>query len=149
MLREQDRFRPNAPHVTSERFDDEVVIVNFESGKYHSLQGTAASLWRFVEQGATVGEIVRETLVRYDGERPAIEEAVFAFLADLRNEDLAVPADGPAAAAGEPRGPEGPRTTFVPPVLATFSDMQELLWLDPIHEVDDAGWPVARGRDEA
>jgi hypothetical protein len=30
---------------------------------------------------------------------------------------------------------------YVPPVMNKHSDMQELLLLDPIHEVDEAGWP--------
>ena len=31
--------------------------------------------------------------------------------------------------------------TFTAPNLETFTDLQELLMLDPIHEVDAAGWP--------
>jgi hypothetical protein len=30
---------------------------------------------------------------------------------------------------------------FVAPVLDKYTDMQELLLLDPIHEVDASGWP--------
>jgi hypothetical protein len=29
----------------------------------------------------------------------------------------------------------------VPPVLERYTDMQELLFLDPIHDVDESGWP--------
>ena len=32
---------------------------------------------------------------------------------------------------------------FEKPVLQKYSDMQDLLLLDPIHEVDEAGWPHA------
>ncbi len=37
----------------------------------------------------------------------------------------------------------GDRPAFEAPVLESYSDMQDLLLLDPIHDVDDAGWPVA------
>jgi hypothetical protein len=30
------------------------------------------------------------------------------------------------------------------PVLEKYTDMQELLLLDPIHDVEEAGWPKAR-----
>jgi hypothetical protein len=30
---------------------------------------------------------------------------------------------------------------YSPPKLSAYTDMQELLLLDPVHEVDDAGWP--------
>jgi hypothetical protein len=48
------------------------------------------------------------------------------------------------APEGVPSGEPSPREPFAAPALNTFSDMQELLLLDPIHEVDEAGWPVAR-----
>ena len=32
--------------------------------------------------------------------------------------------------------------TFTPPVLKKYTDQQELLLLDPIHDVSDLGWPV-------
>ena len=30
---------------------------------------------------------------------------------------------------------------FEAPILNKYNDMQELLLLDPIHDVDEAGWP--------
>ena len=40
----------------------------------------------------------------------------------------------------------GPAVTVVPgePVLEKYTDMQELLLLDPIHDVEEAGWPKAK-----
>jgi len=54
------------------------------------------------------------------------------------------PEDTVTAPLASPARQDAARPAFEPPVLTTFSDMQELLWLDPIHEVDDAGWPIAR-----
>ena len=35
--------------------------------------------------------------------------------------------------------------TFVAPRLETFTDMQHLILLDPVHEVDEGqGWPIPR-----
>jgi hypothetical protein len=38
---------------------------------------------------------------------------------------------------------------FQPPTLRKYTDMQDLLLIDPIHEVDDLGWPgvKAKGRE--
>ena len=33
---------------------------------------------------------------------------------------------------------------YAAPKLATYSDLQDLLLLDPIHDVDETGWPAAR-----
>jgi hypothetical protein len=38
------------------------------------------------------------------------------------------------ATAGEP-------AAFEPPLLEKFTDMEDLLLLDPVHEVDGRGWP--------
>jgi hypothetical protein len=34
------------------------------------------------------------------------------------------------------------RLSFTHPQLQKYTDMQELLLLDPIHEVEESGWPA-------
>ena len=41
----------------------------------------------------------------------------------------------PALAAKKP---------YTAPAVQKYDDLEDLLLLDPIHEVDEAGWPVAR-----
>ncbi len=36
------------------------------------------------------------------------------------------------------------KTPFQIPVLDVYSDMQDLLLLDPIHDVDETGWPTPK-----
>ena len=45
-----------------------------------------------------------------------------------------------ALPAGEDEVPLSPMA-FEKPVIEKFSDMQEMLLLDPIHEVSEMGWP--------
>ena len=47
---------------------------------------------------------------------------------------------------GEPlRGPvpmaSGGLPPFEPPTLSKYKDMQDMLLLDPVHDVEEAGWP--------
>ncbi len=139
------KVRLNVPTVTSETFDDEIVIINFESGCYHSVQGSGVDVWKMIGPGATVPAIVSRMTQLYDAGAASLETAVKDFVAQLKEAGLVVlepcsDGDDPAAPlAAESNG----RRPFEPPVLSTFSDMQELLWLDPIHEVDESGWPVA------
>jgi hypothetical protein len=76
----------------------------------------------------------------FSGDAAYIESELGRFLGDLVTEGLLVPAAGHAAPAlGEP---EPGRPKFTPPVLGKYTDMQELLLQDPVHEVDAAaGWP--------
>ena len=43
----------------------------------------------------------------------------------------------------------GTRQPYSPPVLNSYTDMEELLLLDPIHDVDQAGWPMPKASDGA
>jgi hypothetical protein len=36
---------------------------------------------------------------------------------------------------------EGQGESYLQPSFEKYSDMQEMLLLDPIHEVSEAGWP--------
>ncbi|OGQ81738.1 MAG: hypothetical protein A3F90_13360 [Deltaproteobacteria bacterium RIFCSPLOWO2_12_FULL_60_19] len=139
------RFRINRPKVIDEAFDDEVVIINFETGSYYSLSKAGADVWGFIGAGAALGKIVEAIAGRYEGSRSEIEDGIQRLIAELELENLIV-ADGAKEPGGQaetraPAAPASQKTAFEPPHLEKFTDMQELILLDPIHEVDETGWP--------
>ncbi|MGH3055999.1 MAG: PqqD family protein [Gaiellaceae bacterium] len=135
------RFKVNMPPVIHQNLDGEVIVVNLDTGVYYSLTGVAADIWDVVEGGASTAQAVEEIAARYDGAPELVEPAVTRFVDELAAEELIVPAGAaePRQAAPSPNG--APRPPFVEPLLHKYTDMQELLLLDPIHEVDEAGWP--------
>jgi hypothetical protein len=139
-------FKVNGPNIVHEVFDDEVVIINLDTGVYYSVNGVAAQIWTRVD-GATPGDIIAELASRYEMPGPDVEAAVRPFLDELGTEGLIVTSErasgeaGPRPAAGTATATPG-RPPFEAPVLRRYNDMQELLLLDPIHEVDEVGWPV-------
>lgn len=141
------RSRVNSPKVVHETIDNEVVIIHFDSGNYYSLDGVGADIWSFVETGSTVSEIVEAIAHRYEGSRAVIKAAVNQLIVELQQEDLIAPdkSKEPESIKGlEIRveaGSETERPGFEAPILHKYTDMQDLLLLDPIHEVDEAGWP--------
>jgi len=56
-------------------------------------------------------------------------------------QELVVVAD-PAAPSSPLPPPTPTGEAFRPPTVAVYSDMEDLLLLDPIHDVDETGWPV-------
>lgn len=138
------RYRVNRPDVIDELFEDEYVLVNLRNGTYYGLRDAGVILWGQIAAGASRSEIVTTLLQHYDGDPATIDAAVAELSSRLQAETLIVPQASPAVGA-PPLTPTAPppagRIPFTPPVLEKFTDMQQVLLLDPIHEVDEAGWP--------
>jgi len=139
------RFRINKPTVVHETFGKEVVIISFESGNYYSLDKTGADIWNFIESVATVGEIIERVTLLYEGSREVIEHEVNKLIDELETENLIIPEDSEKniqvdTLQVEPNS-ETDRYTFESPRFQKYTDVQELLLLDPIHEVNETGWP--------
>ena len=140
-------FKINSPQVIHETIDGEVVIVNLETGNYYSLVKAGAHVWNLIEKNLSFGHISECLARRFEGDSKDIEKSVHRLAEELMREglisedtvsgiDLATPAGiVPEKTVGEHRQP------FEAPFLQKYNDMQELLLLDPIHEVDETGWP--------
>lgn len=145
-------FAVNQPTVAVEEFEHEYIAVNLESGKYYSLADTAAAIWGLATAGRSRTQITRAMRVNYRSDDLDIGAATEDFLRRLVEDGLlvATPTDSTAeptpVAADETqqldlRDPQ----PFTAPTLDGFDDLQDLLLLDPIHDVDEAGWPMAPG----
>jgi len=133
-----DWYRINDADVAQETIDGETVIVNLATGTYYSLAGSGAAIWQAVAGGASIASATAAALAAYDGDEATVRAAVAELFARLLRDGLIAP--GPTGA--EPTFTAGERKPFEPPVLHTYRDLQDLLLLDPIHEVDEAGWPA-------
>ena len=130
------RFEVNTPSVISERFESEVIVIHLESGAYFSLRGSAADAWNRFEAGQTLDEIISEWASRFPNEE-GLGLDLSAFLEEIA-------AAGLVREATVGLKPLGDSVAFAPyeaPRLEIFTDMQDLLLLDPVHDVGEAGWP--------
>ena len=59
----------------------------------------------------------------------------------MSKEGLIVPSEDQGAAPKTERPAPSKKKAFAKPKLSKFGDMQDLLLLDPIHDVDQQGWP--------
>lgn len=138
-----------SPWVTHERLDDEVIAINLENGAYYAFDGVAADCWNLVDQHAAPDDMVALLEARYPTGGADVRADVATFVARLLEERLAIAPDAPippvdrsALTLPEP-AEAGPRA-YTAPVVERYNDLDDLLLLDPIHEVDDAGWPIAK-----
>jgi Coenzyme PQQ synthesis protein D (PqqD) len=139
------QYRANDPNVISETIGEETIIVNLASGHYFSLQGANVDVWEAAQRGHTAAEIAASLTRKYDVSDRTAEEAVTRLLADLEQEELLVPAEDGSSPAAELTADlaVGERLPFAMPPLSKFTDMQDIILLDPVHEVDQRGWPHA------
>ncbi len=141
-------YRINSPKVIHETIDGETVLVNLDSGNYYSMDGVGVNIWNLVERRITRDEIIEAVTRRYTGERETIERAVHHFMKELEQEALIVADDKnggrETATDNYDLATTAERRPFEAPVLNKYTDMQDLLLLDPIHDVDETGWPSPR-----
>jgi hypothetical protein len=138
------RYRVNTSQVINEVIDGEAIMINLATGSYYSLDRVGAEVWSLVEASLSVDRIQAELGRRYDAEPDDIRRGVDDLFQRLSSEELVVPcADGDADADGgfSPEPATAPRQPFQAPRLEKFTDMRDLILLDPVHEVDSRGWP--------
>jgi hypothetical protein len=103
------------PHVMGDSIDGETIVIDALTGIYYTLDADVTAVWSKVADPS-----------------PAIPNAdILDVLAALVDEGLLV-------------GPAGTARTTTRPCFVKYTDMEELLLADPIHEVDDRGWPLLR-----
>lgn len=141
-------LKVNSPSVVAEVIDGEAVIMDLASGHYFSTQHVGCDIWRGIELGATRSAIVRSLASAYEVEPDAASEAVASFVGELLKHNLVVESNGTLAGAEElVTWLNDTGRPFSRPVLNAYTDMEELLLLDPIHDVDQAGWPMPKAPD--
>lgn len=122
-------YRIRTPQVVHETVAGEVVAIDFATGAYFSLRGAAEAVW-----SALSGDEPRSVATVAGAAGDAADpDQVAAFLDRLVELGL-LERTGPAAGVGGDTGGL---------VVEHYTDMEDLILLDPVHDVSDAGWPDA------
>lgn len=72
-------YRVNAPSVIYEKFDDELVAINLDTGVYHSLTGAAADAFELLTEEAAQEEVAAALATKYAAGYDAIDTALTPF----------------------------------------------------------------------
>ncbi|MEK9500344.1 PqqD family protein [Gaopeijia maritima] len=138
-------FRLNKPLVAFQEIEGEAILINFDTGCYFSANETGSALLELADSGASTATLVQGLAERCGMESTEVEAAVAAFLNDAESEGIVVPFESDGSAQGPPEAAE--RLAYDAPRLEKFDDLQDLLMLDPIHDVDQVGWPMQAPAD--
>lgn len=130
-----ETYQLRSDDVASEAFDGEFVVLDLKSGKYFSLSGASAIVWRGIVAGHSVASIcgvLPEADPRRDGIAGLVASLVANGLIVATPESRPRPDDTLLDLVGAV-GPFG---------MEMFDDLADLLVADPVHDVDqEAGWP--------
>ena len=125
-----------------EVFPEEVVILNLGQGSYFALGGWAVDLWPMLIGGQPVERIVAAIAARYDVPQATIRTELDGLVAKLLDEGI-LAETAPNETVVELAEPS--ELGFQPLSFEKHADMEDLLTLDPIHDVDpEQGWPKLR-----
>ncbi len=103
-----------SPSAVSDTIGEDTIVINIKSGAYYSLTEPGSKIWADVQNG----EVSSDAL-----------GAVSVFVKEGLLE-----VDGPLPESGDSTLPTSD-------LFEKYTDMESLLLADPIHEVDEQGWP--------
>ena len=131
-------YEINTPHVISESLGDETVIINLETGTYHSLNRNAALIWQNLRKPIATNLLLEMMTVKEVVDQSAIARALEDFLGVLLVQGLV----RLSTTKSHSENITKMSLEDLQLVCDNYNDMQDLLGLDPIHEADpQAGWP--------
>jgi len=132
------RYIINAPLVIADNLDNEVIILSMETGKYFSAPTTGAVVWQLLSGGYSVEEAGQKMAEHFGVELEQViqdlDELKAQFLHYHLIKETAVEITLPSV-----KFPD--KLDYVKPGMTAYSDMEKLLLVDPIHEVENMGWP--------
>lgn len=144
-MKQVDIYRLNTPKVIFENLDGNVLVINLETGNYFSMVEEGAEIWDLLVARNPLPQLIAKLSSRYSGNKSEIKSSAETFVSRLLEEGLLVPEKGKATAEqfsnDSGQGFES-KKPFTPPILEKYTDMRETLLVDPIHEVDESGWPI-------
>lgn len=128
--------------VSHERLQDEVIIINMVSGAYYSGSGSAADVWTLISSGASIENAAAVLAAAYSSDEALVlkdVQACVSFLLDRKIID-----ETPESDNGVSHLVEAATVPWTAPVFDEYTDMWDLILLDPIHDVGEAGWPYVQ-----
>jgi Coenzyme PQQ synthesis protein D (PqqD) len=135
------RFAVRDRQVIHRIIDDEVVMIDLETGNYFTFRGSATRMWACIEAGMSSRETLEHLQESFEGDPSVMEQGIRWLLDQLLEENLIVPTDEPRTRSVS-LASEGERQGYSDPAFEKYDDMADLILLDPVHEIDqEKGWP--------
>jgi hypothetical protein len=145
-------FQINAPYIVHETIEGETIIMNLKDGNYYSFDGIGPLVWELISKGSVASDIIRIFREVFPDGPENLDQMVNALVKELCSNEIILErkdaTDPPhTLSADDVRSLAVFKEIEVRrPLFHRYSDMQDILLLDPIHDVDAKGWPEPKIR---
>ena len=126
------------PRLAAEIFDGEYIIANLDTGLYFSVQGLAVSMINFLPF-ETKDQVIDLLANTFPENSETIQKELTSILEELIENEIVLKDD--LKTLVESKSNTLP-IKYVASRFNKYADMQDLLLLDPIHDVDEDGWNI-------
>lgn len=84
----QDSLLQRSGDIICSEADGEIVMMNIETGQYHSINEVGSDIWKMLENPIKLSEICQKLLEDYDIDQKTCEDEVLKFVEHLSSEGL-------------------------------------------------------------
>lgn len=127
-------------NVSWERLSGEVIAIQLATGHYYSMGGTSADIWSLLAQGSNLETIIQILSSSYSLPVEA-QIQIQHFLDNATAVGLLTVVEGVTPTIEINLPDDYIRTKWVEPKLQEYTDLQDLILVDPVHDTKATGWP--------
>jgi hypothetical protein len=140
------RYRINRPRIVDEMVDGECLVIDMVTGSYYGCDGPSAFAWLTFAGGSTAEEVGDALAARFPVDATTARAEADHLLVTLIGHELMVDrGDEPPVAVAEATATyDGTTDAYTPLAIDAFTDLADIILLDPVHDVSEAGWPHKR-----
>lgn len=145
-------LKVNEPNVVHETIEGETILLNLGTGNYYSIEWPGTFVWDLLAETGDINGIKKAFLSANSEKENEVDKAYSQFIDLLFEEELVVASENGKATSLSIDN--NSKEEFVKALskldkltLNKYSDMQDMLLLDPIHDVDEKGWPEPKKDD--
>jgi len=136
-------YKINFPRIALETIDDETIIIDFETGLYFTAKDEASLILMLIYENYNKEQIIDYIESNYTCNN-TIYYLIDNFINLIESHNIIIKTDKNSIAEIKNVSNLNSKPiikTFNTPTLQIFSDMKDMLLLDPIHDVKNEGWP--------
>jgi hypothetical protein len=134
-------YKINDSKAISETIDGETIIINLETGYYYSVNKTATLIWNEIQKNNSIKNITQHFLNHYEIDHDAAEKSIKEIIDLFLKDELILELDSYVSPNTSEQRASLMKKKFIMPRIERFDDMAGALMSDPVHDVNEDGWP--------